>query len=232
MSTATSTAPAAPALVGSTTVTCLPAVAFDDTLAFWELLGFEVTLRQRSPNSYGVVRSGDVELHLYGLPGLEPEKNFSTCLVLVGEVETLHEAFRLSLEEHLGRKPFRGLPRLSRMRPGQTRFTVTDTSGNSVIFIERSDRDDRAAAEFQQPGLTPMQRAVTLAERKRDFKTDDAGAARILDAVIARHAGDTSADYVRAVEARLELAELYDEDEVALRLRELRRSLPGAPAPD
>jgi hypothetical protein len=140
--------------------------------------------------------------------------------VVVTEVEELHGRFLAALEAHLGRKPYRGLPRLSRVRPGQTRFTVTDVSGNSVIFVKRGGEDDEAAAEYKQAGLTPLQRAVRLAERERDFKTDDAGAARVLETVIKRYAGDTSDDYVRALEARLELAVIYEEDSRAGELRE------------
>jgi hypothetical protein len=38
---------------------------------------------------------------------------------------------------------------------------------------------------------------MALAERERDFKTDDAGAARVLDRVLERHAGDNSPEYRR-----------------------------------
>lgn len=44
----------------------------------------------------------------------------------------------------------------------------------------------------------------------------------MLDTVIRRYTGDTSPDYRRAVQARLELAELYDEQE---RAEELLRIL-------
>lgn len=217
--------PQDPEPVRTTTIPLLPAIRFDESLAFWEVLGFEVALRQKAPNSYGVIRFRDFELHLFGLSRLEPEQNFSTCLVVVPEVEELHTQFLESLEAHLGRKPYRGLPRLSRMRPGQTRFTVTDLSGNSVIFVKRGGQDDEAAAEYKRAGLTPLQRAVMVAERERDFKTDDVGAARILDTVITRYAGDTSADYLRAVEARIDLAVLYEEDARARELRALLATL-------
>ncbi len=207
---------------GATTIPLLPAVSFDDSIAFWLALGFELTLRQQAPNSYAVVRYEDFELHLFGLKQLRPEENFTTCLVIVTEVELLHALFLDRLEHHIRRSVFRGLPRLSRMRPGQTRFTVTDVSGNSVIFVKRGDEDDEAAAQYKRADLTPLQRAVALAERERDFKTDDTAAARVLDTAIKRYAGDTSAEYRRAVEARLELAVLYEEH---ARVEELRRLL-------
>ena len=207
---------------GTTTIPLLPAVAFDASIAFWQALGFELTLRQKAPNSYAVVRYEDFALHLFGLDQLRPEENFTTCLVVVTEVELLHALYLARLQDHLGRSVYRGLPRMSRMRPGQTRFTVTDVSGNSVIFVRRGGEDDEAAEQYKRADLTPLQRAVALAERERDFKTDDSAAARVLDRVIERFAGDPSPDYRRAVEARLELAVLDEEHD---RVDELRRIL-------
>lgn len=209
----------------TTTIPMLPAVPFDDSLAFWRVLGFEVTMQQKAPNAYAVVQYADFELHLFGLSGLEPKSNFTMCLVVVAEVESLHALFRSRLEESLGRGVYRGLPRLSRMRPGQTRFTVTDISGNSVIFVKRGKEDDEAAAHYKRAGLSPLQRAVALAERERDFKTDDAGAARMLDTVIKRYAGDRSPTYLRAINARIELADLHEEHERAAELRQLLASI-------
>lgn len=211
--------------LGSTTIPLLPTASLDESLSFWQALGFEVALRQKAPNAYAVVRYEDFELHLFGLKRLEPEENFTTCLVIVSEVEQLHELYASGLNEKLGRAPYRGLPRLSRMRPGQTRFTVTDVAGNSVIFVKRGRQDDEAAAEYKQAGLTPLQRALALAERERDFKTDDAGAARVLDKALKRYAGDSSPDYRRALEARIELADICDERDRANELRELLTAL-------
>ncbi len=111
------------------------------------------------------------------------------------------------------------------MRPGQTRFTVTDVAGNSVIFVKRGRADDEAAAEYERPGQTPLQRAVALAERMRDFKNDDAGAARALDRVLERYAGDDLPTYRRAIEARIELADTHAESERVDQLRRLLATL-------
>ena len=171
------------------------------------------------------MRYDDFELHLFGLKRLEPEHNFTTCLVIVAEVEQLHAVYAARLGESLDRAPYRGLPRLSRMRPGQKRFTITDVAGNSVIFVKRGQADDEAASECKRPGQTPLQRAVALAERMRDFKNDDASAARALDKVLERYAGDSSSAYRRAIEARIELADTHEESERADELRRLLATL-------
>lgn len=141
---------------GSVTIPLLPASSFDESIAFWQVLGFELVLRQKAPNAYAVVRYENFELHLFGLPQLKPEDNFTTCLVVVAEVEVQHALFAQRLQEHLGRSVHRGLPRLSRMRPGQTRFTVTDVSGNSVIFVKRGGEDEEAADQYKRSDLTPL----------------------------------------------------------------------------
>jgi hypothetical protein len=65
-------------------------------------------------------------------------------LALVPEVEQLHRQFTDRLRAALGRVPGTGFPRISRMRPGQTRFTLTDVAGNAVIFIKHGDEDEAA----------------------------------------------------------------------------------------
>lgn len=109
---------------------------------------------------------------------LKPEENFTTCLVMVGEVEQLHATFAERLRAALGPVPGRGFPRISRMRPGQTRFTLTDVAGNSVIYIKRGEEDEATAEEQQAPRPDPLAAALALAARLRDFKNDDAAAAR------------------------------------------------------
>ena len=71
----------------TTTIPALPCISLDDSLEFWQSLGYEVTYRQKAPNAYGIIRYDDYELHLFGLKQLRPEDNYSTCLVIVPEVE-------------------------------------------------------------------------------------------------------------------------------------------------
>lgn len=207
------------------TIPALPSVSLDESLNFWTTLGYKVTYTQKAPNPYAVIRYDDYELHLYGLKQLIPENNFTTCMVLVGEVEQLHATFAERLKAALGRVPGRGFPRISRMRPGQTRFTLTDVAGNSVIFIKHGDEDEAAAQAYKEPDLPPLQKALHVAARLRDFKNDDEAAARALDGAIARHK-EPSLDYARVLAARIELAEALDDSERARALGEELSALP------
>lgn len=200
------------------TIPALPCVTLEGTLPFWQILGFEVTSQQKAPNPYAVVRRGNYELHFFGLKGLNPAENFTTCLVIVPEVEQLHQTFAGNLREALGKVPGAGFPRITRMRPGQSRFTVTDPAGNSVIFIKQGPEDEEAAEAYKQPGQTPLERALNTAARLRDFKNDDAAAARVLDNALARHPDAAPAERARVLVARIELAEAMGDVERAAAL--------------
>ena len=212
----------------STTIPALPCVLLDETLTFWQSLGFVVTYKQRAPNPYAVIRYADYELHLFGLKQLNPQDNFSTCLVIVAEVEQLHATFAERLRAALGNLPIKGFPRISRMKPGQSRFTLTDIAGNSIIFIKRGDEDAAAADAYKQPGQTPLQKALNTASRLRDFKCDDSAAAKVLDLALARHQHEPSLDYARVLVARIELAQALDEPTQAQALYTQFMALPLA----
>ena len=201
-----------------TSIPLLPCTSLEETLPFWQALGFEVTHWQKSPSLYGVVRRGNYELHFYGLKGLDPRTAFSTCVVIVPDVERLHTTFAQGLRAALGKLPAAGIPRITRMRPGQTRFTVVDPSGNSVIFVKRGPEDEAAAEEYKQAGQTPMQKALSVAARLRDFKNDDAAAAKALDNALARHPDAPPAERANVLAARIELAEAMGDDARAVEL--------------
>lgn len=190
-----------------TTIPALPCVDLDQTLAFWSSLGFTVSYTQRKPNPYAVINADDYCLHFFGLKQLAPAENYSTCLIIVPEVEQLHQQFSQGLRTSLGKVPAQGFPRISRMKPGQSRFTLTDNAGNSIIFIKQGVEDEAAAQAYQNPELSPLQRAIAVAARLRDFKNDDHAAAKTLDNALTRYPDAPSFDYAQALLARIELAQ-------------------------
>ena len=108
------------------TIPALPCVSIDDTLEFWSGLGFAITYRQKAPNPYGVVKRDGYELHFFGLKGLDPTSAFSTCFVMVPDVETVHAEFAASLTKTLGRSPAKG---------------GRDHSSHRLVAIGLSERD-------------------------------------------------------------------------------------------
>lgn len=200
----------------SLAIPLLPCVSLEETLPFYEALGFKVTQQQRAPNVYAALQRGDAHLHVFGKKGLEPESSFSMCLVIVPEVEALHERFTGALRTLLGRVPLKGIPRITRMKPGQTRFTVVDPAGNSLLFIRR---DEPNPHEEPVPA-SPLQKALHSARVFRDYKNDDLLAAKVLDVALAKHLSAPAVDRARALAARAELALALGQAEQAKKLRQ------------
>lgn len=208
------------------TIPCLPTISIEEALPFWQTLGFEVTYQQKAPNSYAVIQRGSYALHLFGLKGLIPQDNYSTCLIIVPEVEQLHQTFKESLRDFLGKAPSSGIPRLSRMKPGQTRFTITDPSGNSVIYIKGGQEDQKAADEYKKADQTSLQKAINVAARLSDFKLDDAAAAKVLDNALARDKLPPGIDRAKALVARIELAQALNQESLAATLTDELQQIP------
>ncbi|WP_437274411.1 hypothetical protein WME90_24495 [Sorangium sp. So ce375] len=209
------------------TIPVLPCVSLPETLAFYGALGFEVTHQQTAPNVYAATRRGEVHLHFMGMT-LDPRQAYSTCLVIVPEVERLHETFAEGLRRAYGKLPISGLPRISRMKKGQSRFTVVDVAGNSVIFIRRDAPDDDEGVAGSRAD-SRLGKALRAAARLRDFKNDDAAAAKVLDVALARKGPDAPLERTRALAARLELAIVLGEHALA---RTLRDEIDEAPLSD
>ncbi|MDR6805250.1 hypothetical protein J2Y45_002441 [Dyadobacter sp. BE34] len=190
-----------------TTVPVLPCKSIGETLAFWENLGFAITYRQDRPYQYGVVERNGHQLHFVRVKGAEA--GYTGCLMMVQNVEQVHTDFSRALKTKLGRVPNTGIPRISRMRPGQSRFTITDVSENAVIVIQIGEKDQVEYEDADPATLTPLQKAISLALRLRDFKEDFPAALKVLDVAIGKmDGGESECDRARAAEIRQSLENL------------------------
>jgi len=182
---------------------------------FYQMLGFKITYQQKSPNEYGVLRRGGFELHFFGLKGLKAEEQFTTCIVVVPEVEKLHQVYAEALRKAFGKLPVAGFPRITRMKKGQGRFTVVDPCGNYVIYVKRSAHEK----ESRRENLTGLPRALEMTRRLRDESSDDAKAAKTLDAALSRYTDAPPLERARALAARVELAVALGDPEGAKTFR-------------
>ena len=209
------------------TVPILFAASLDETLDFWEALGYEKTYYQKSPYGYAVMSRGEYGLHFIEQKSIKPEENPISCLVLVTDVEAVHQNFSKALKGKLGRVPNKGLPRITRIRPGQTRFTVTDPSGNSVTFIKFGDEDEEMVVKSEQRGdQSLMEFAISRATRFRESKLDLSGAAKILDVALERHSDEAKILIARALLLRAEIALDVEETATASASLQKLRELP------
>lgn len=168
-----------------TTVPIMRCASVEETLDFYEALGFETVYRQSRPYTYLVLRWSGFELH-FG-PGPEDP---GSCLVMVDAVAPYHAALVAAMRRAYGKVLSSGRPRITRYRPGASRFTLFDPSGNSVYFVQR---DEPLEVEYGgSKELTGLAKALDNARILREFKNDDLQAFRALKSALRRHGADAA----------------------------------------
>ncbi|GAA2218532.1 hypothetical protein GCM10010400_75780 [Streptomyces aculeolatus] len=195
-----------------TTVPVLPCVSVAETLEFYQALGFVITYEQTRPYLYLALEWSGVALH-FGTPpkDIDPSReDAGGCLVLVDRVAPYHAEFTRALRAAYGRVPGKGRPRITRFRPGASRFTVVDPSGNSVIFIQRDEPEELEYGGSKS--LTGLPRALDNARIFSEFKNDDRTALRVLTTALRKHGpGAPAADVARTLATLIELAAALEE---------------------
>jgi catechol 2,3-dioxygenase-like lactoylglutathione lyase family enzyme len=104
----------------------LPSRSLNDTLAFYQRLGFVGEILGEG-DSYAILQRGTVELHFFIHTELRPSESSFGCYIRVLDVESIHQAFAL---EQLSP---RGIPRIDALEAkpwGMREFAVVDPDGN------------------------------------------------------------------------------------------------------
>ena len=185
------------------TVPILPCADLDDSIAFYEALGFKRTYRQQRPNPSAVVELGEIGIHLFELDDFDPETSYGSVIIAVSDPDTLYEAFATGLRERFGKLPSSGIPRIlrPRKRHGTMRgFSVVDPGGNWLRVSKLGD------AEESRDTTTGLARVIENAARLGDAKGDDGEATRLLENGLERFPDAPGIERARAL---LYLAELY-----------------------
>jgi hypothetical protein len=206
--------PTAGIRANETTVPMLPCVSSEETTAFYRALGFDVTYEMYKPYLYLVFAMSGFELHYKKAPeGIDPaNEDAGGCLVAVDDVASYHAAFTAAMRASYGKVLAKGLPRITRYRPGASRFTLLDPTGNSIIFIQRDEPEDLEYGGDKS--LPPLRRALDSARIYREFKNDDKAAFRVVTSALRRHSGDAApVDRAVAYATLIELATALDERE-------------------
>ncbi|MFE3442986.1 VOC family protein [Nocardia sp. NPDC059180] len=201
--------------MGDIAVPVLPTADLPRTLEFYRALGYKVTYEQTRPYVYGAVEAHGCALH-FAAPqgkGSFPE-DWSGCLVMVDDIAERHRTLTTSLRAHYGKIPVKGEPRITRFRPGQSRFSVIDPDGNWVTYIQN---DEPMELEYGgSKSLTGLARVLDNARILRDFKNDDETATRVLEVGLRRYSSTAPATEVaRAWAALTDLAVAMDHKERA-----------------
>ena len=190
----------------TTTVPLLPCLAVDDSVEFYEALGFDVARRQTRPYLYMAFQLGNIELHFKdAAPHLDPSDELSGgCLVMVDAVEGYHLNFTSGLRRRYGRRARTGLAEADPAAAGPDAVLRIRPVGE----LRRLHRPRRTRHRIRRlQSLSGLAKALDNVGILRDFKNDDALAARALDVALRRH-GDSAprVDLARAMANRVELA--------------------------
>ncbi|MEV0944070.1 VOC family protein [Micromonospora wenchangensis] len=190
------------------TVPLLPCASIDDIEAFYGVLGFRTTYKQRKPNACVGVQREDLHLQFFEIAGFEPEQSYGSCLVLTADIEGLHRAFAAGMRAAYGKVLVSGTPRMTRPRArknadGWGGFSVVDPGGNWIRVF-------RDAATAPVPAATPagrLAKALANAVVQADSRGAVGQAVRILDSALARpQADDDPVEQVEVLVYRAELA--------------------------
>jgi catechol 2,3-dioxygenase-like lactoylglutathione lyase family enzyme len=121
----------------------LPSRDLAETRAFYGRLGFVPWFAGREPWHYEIMSRGNLVVHFFPHPELDPFKSDAGCYWRVRDADRLHaELAELGL-------PKEGIPRLTRPADtpwGMREFTLVDPSGN-LVRIGHDLGDAYVAAE-------------------------------------------------------------------------------------
>ena len=188
------------------TYPCLPCRDIDESIAFYESIGFKKTYRQVRPNPYAVVALEDIHIHLFGMDGFKPEDSYATVIIAVPDPDSLYQAFAAGLRKVHGKLLVSGIPRMTRPRKkfGTVRgFSVVDPGGNWLRIYKLGETEEQDSAEKAE-GLAQI---FYVATRLGDAHGDEALALKTLENGLTRFADSAGAmDLVKAYLYRAELA--------------------------
>lgn len=194
----------------------LPCKEIDESIAFYESLGFRKTYRQTRPNPSAVVALEEIQIHIFGIDGFDPAQSYGSVIIAVPDPDSLYHDFAAGLRKAYGKLPVTGIPRILRPRKkyGTVRgFTVVDPGGNWLRIYKLGDTEQEASAEKAE-GLVQI---INVAARLGDAHGDEALALKTLENGLSRFADAKAIELARAYLYRAELA-------VRTKDRELARS--------
>lgn len=191
------------------TYAILPCADIDETIAFYEALGFKKTYRQLRPNPHAVMALEDIHIHFNGIDGFIPENSYASVIITVPDPDSLYRDFASGLRGKFGKLPVKGIPRILRPRKKYgtvNGFSVVDTGGNWLRIYKIGDTDEEDT-DVETEGLMGF---VNVATRLGDARGDEAIALKTLQNGIKRFPDAATIDKARAYLYQAELAVRVD----------------------
>ena len=183
----------------------LPCRELDESIAFYESLGFKRTYRQVRPNPCAVVALEDIQIHLFGMENFNPADSYGSAIITVPDPDGLYHDFAAGLRKAFGKLPVAGIPRILRPRKkyGTVRgFTVVDPGGNWLRIYKLGDTEEEDSAEKAEG----LRQVIYVAARLGDAHGDEALALKTLENGLTRFTDAQPIDLAKAYLYRAELA--------------------------
>jgi catechol 2,3-dioxygenase-like lactoylglutathione lyase family enzyme len=114
------------------TVPILPSRDLDETLAFYERLGFDNVGAPPAEWNYLIIRRGTAELHFYGEPAVDPLTTASSCYLRCDDADALYDEWKaagVTSDPATGSR-LQGPPSTTDYRMRE--FALVDRSGNLI----------------------------------------------------------------------------------------------------
>ena len=183
----------------------LPCREIDESIGFYEILGFRKTYRQTRPNPYAVVALEEIQIHLFGMDGFDPAQSYGSVIIAVPDPDGLYRAFAAGLRAAYGKLPVAGIPRILRPRKKYgtvSGFTVIDPGGNWLRIYKLGDSEEEASLE-KAGGLAQI---IRVAARLGDAHGDEATALKTLENGLKRFPEAAAIERAKAYLYQAELA--------------------------
>jgi len=183
----------------------LPCRELDESISFYESLGFKRTYRQIRPNPYAVVALEEIQIHLFGMDGFNPADSYGSVIIAVPDPDSLYRDFASKLRNTYGKLPVSGIPRITRPRKKYgtvSGFSVVDPGGNWLRIYKLGDTEQEDSAK-ETEGLAGF---INVAARLGDAHGDEALALKTLESGLKRFPEAPAIERVKAYLYRAELA--------------------------
>ncbi|WP_310395591.1 hypothetical protein [Hymenobacter sp.] len=197
----------------------LPCRSIKETLEFYQAIGSQITYKQKAPNNYIGLKIAGVEIHFFGMKQIKPNANFSSCYLVMNDIDVYYNLCKEGLKELFGKIPIKGIPRINQLKDmpifGVRQFIIVDPSGNYLRIGQPIPKIDSVL--FEENGKKPQRgstliKAYELAARLAHGKDDLVAAITVIDKVLAEETGlNEMTALFKIITLRIEIAHQMDD---------------------